>query len=310
LSDDGKLILLSLSGRLYVFNRDTRDVRELDAGNGTILDPKFAPDGKSIGYVLDQDVWVYDLGTNKAHQVTTGGTEKVTHGLAEFVAQEEMRRYSGYWWSPDSQWIAYEEADASDVEVWYVADPAKPDQAGQPSYYPRPGKNNVKVRLGIISVKGGDTTWGEWDRKKYPYLATVKWQKGGPLTILVQDRLQQEEVLCTVDAKSGKTTALLTEKDECWLNLDQDMPRWLEDGSGFLWSSERERGPRLELRDATGKLLRVLDSENYSDLQGVDAKAGLVYYSGGDNSTEMHLYRVALDGGKPVRLSQEPGQHS
>ena len=82
--------------------------------------------------------------------MTTGGTEKKTHGLAEFVAQEEMGRFTGYWWSPDEQSIAYEEADAEGVEVWHVADPIHPDQPAQPFVYPRPGKANVKVRLGIV----------------------------------------------------------------------------------------------------------------------------------------------------------------
>ena len=80
--------------------------------------------------------------------VTSGGTIVKTHGLAEFVAQEEMSRFSGYWWSPDSKSIAYEEADHTGVETWYVADPFKPDQKPAEQYYPRPGKKNVAVKLG------------------------------------------------------------------------------------------------------------------------------------------------------------------
>ena len=126
LSEDGRMILLSLSGKLYVYERDKDSVRELTTTKGTLLDPKFSPDGAKVAYVLDHDVYVYDLATNKESPVTHGGTEKVTHGLAEFVAQEEMDRYSGYWWSPDSKSIAYQQSDAGKVETWYVADPAKP----------------------------------------------------------------------------------------------------------------------------------------------------------------------------------------
>src|SRR5262249_14882468 len=155
---------------------------------------------KLVGYVKDYDVYVYDLAADKERRVTTGGTQEKTHGLAEFVAQEEMDRFSGYWWSPDSKFIVYEEADAKGVEVWHVADPAKPDQEPQPSYYPRPGKKNVRVRVGIIAVtsplagegKGeGErkTVWIDWDKEKYPYLTQVRWDKYGPLTITVQTRL-------------------------------------------------------------------------------------------------------------------------
>jgi dipeptidyl-peptidase-4 len=122
LSDDGGKILVSLSGKLYVVHRGDGSVQELKTSPGTLLDPQFAPDGKSVAYVVDHDVCVFDLAAGKERRVTTGGSERRTHGLAEFVAQEEMQRFSGFWWSPDAQSIAYEEADADGVEVWYVAD--------------------------------------------------------------------------------------------------------------------------------------------------------------------------------------------
>src|SRR5207247_5519063 len=141
------------SGRLYAADRHSPDVEEIKTGKGTLLDPKFSPDGTRIAYVLDHDLYVFDKG-GKEVRVTKGGTEKKTHGLAEFVAQEEMGRFTGYWWSPDSKQIAYQESDAGGVEVWYVADPISPEQSPHPSYYPRPGKANVKVRLGIVPVAG------------------------------------------------------------------------------------------------------------------------------------------------------------
>src|SRR5260221_533291 len=85
-------------------------------------------------YLRDHDVYVFDLATQTERQITTGGSEPLSHGLAEFVAQEEMARLSGYWWSPDGRSIAYEEADARDVEIWHVADPAHPEQPAQASY--------------------------------------------------------------------------------------------------------------------------------------------------------------------------------
>src|SRR5262249_7517210 len=169
LSPDGKNVLVSLSGRLYLVPRDTGKAVELKTSKGTLVDPKFSPDGKLVSYVLDHDVYVIDPATQKETRVTTGGTAQKTNGLAEFVAQEEMGRFTGYWWSPDSKSIAFQETDAKDVEVWYVADPIHPDQSPHPTFYPRPGKSNVTVRLGIVPVTGGNKPkWVEWDREKYP----------------------------------------------------------------------------------------------------------------------------------------------
>src|SRR5262249_43657205 len=192
ISEDGSKILTSLSGKLYTVDRATGKATELPTGKGVIVDPKFSPDGTKVAYVLDHDVHVIDLKEMKDAVVTTGGTETVTNGLAEFVAQEEMSRFTGYWWSPDSKSIAYEQADSSGVEKWFVADPIKPEVSPHANFYPRPGKANAKVKLGVVPVAGGKTTWVEWDAKKYEYLASVHWGKHGPLTLCVQDRLQQE----------------------------------------------------------------------------------------------------------------------
>ena len=126
--------------------------------------PKFSPVGNYIAYVRGHDVYITG-GAAGELAVTTGGTEKKSHGLAEFVAQEEMGRFTGYWWSPDAKSIAFEEADAEGVEVWHVADPIHPDQPAQPFFYPRPGKANVKVRLGIVSVSPSSPSRRPADRR-------------------------------------------------------------------------------------------------------------------------------------------------
>jgi dipeptidyl-peptidase-4 len=311
LTKAGDKILVTLSGKPYVVRRDTGAVQELKASPGTLLDPQFSPDGGHVAYVLDHDVYALDLASGNETRVTTGGTATNTHGLAEFVAQEEMQRFSGFWWSPDSKSIAYEESDTSGVEVWYVADPVHPEQRPLPSAYPRPGKANAKVRLGIVPAGGGETTWVEWDAGRYPYLGDVRWDKSGPLTILVQDRLQQEQVLLKVDPQTGKTAALLTERDPAWVDLHHDGPRWLDDGS-FLWTAESPEGTRLEWREPAGTLRKVVvpASAGYAGMADVDVKGHKVCYSATTDPTQMHLYRLDLDGGEPVPLAPEPGLHT
>jgi dipeptidyl-peptidase-4 len=312
LSDDGSLILLSLSSKLYVVRRATGQVTELKTGAGTLLDPKFSPDGKQVAYVRDYDLYVYDLTADQERRLTTDGSATKTHGLAEFVAQEEMHRHSGYWWSPDSKFLVYEEADAAGVEVWYVADPIRPEQPPHPSFYPRPGKANVKVRLGVIPVTGGETVWIDWDAKKYEYLTQVRWEKHGPLTLTVQTRDQKELVLLKADPATGKTTPLAVEKDPAWVNLHQSVPRWLAGGKGFLWLSEAGGRPRLQLRDPGGNLVRDLITADLGPEALVDAdpESGQVIVAAGTDPTQSHLYRVALAEGKPVPLTSEPGLHS
>lgn len=159
LSRDGRMVILPLSGRLYALDRATGKVRPLYAGEVAAIDPQLSPDGKRLAYVKGYDLFVRDLASGRERRLTSGGSERLTRGLAEFVAQEEMSRFSGFWWSPDSTSIAYEEADHHAMEQFAIADPALPEAGALSFYYPRPGKANAKVKLGVIPAAGGKTTW-------------------------------------------------------------------------------------------------------------------------------------------------------
>ena len=310
LSKDGTRILLSLSGKLYVFERKSGHVQEIKTSVGTIVDHKFSPDGKYVSYVLDHDVYAYDLEGAKEMRITEGGTEDVSHGIAEFVAQEEMNRFSGYWWSPDSLQIVFQESDARDVETWNVADPAKPENPPYPSRYPRPGKANVKVRLGITPITKKEITWFDWDRERYPYLAKVSWGTNGPLTIIVQTRDQKELVLLEANPAAGSTSPLVTERDPAWVNLRQDIPKWLPGGKGFVWTSERSGDWQIEWRTPDGKLKRVLATRDIKLRDLGDTTEDKVFFTGAPDPTQARLYSLRFEGVSPSAVTPEPGWHS
>jgi dipeptidyl-peptidase-4 len=311
LSDDGRLVLVSLSGRLYILARTTEKVRELATGKGTLIDPKFSPDGTQVGYVLDHDVYAYDLAADKERRVTTGGTEKKSHGLAEFVAQEEMGRHSGWWWSPDGTHIAYTEADADGVEVWYVADPIKPESPPQPQFYPRPGKKNVSVRLGVVPVGGGETVWVKWDRAKWEYLAAVRWDAKGPLTVQLQDRRQQTLALMLVDPKTGEAKELHRDESKAWVNIDQGLPRWLA-ADRMLFAPEEGTLAVGAVRDSRLSDTRPVVEKGFRHLIAANEKA-VVFEAGEDpGSNTIDYAPIDHPGGSPKlgSLATGPGLHS
>lgn len=169
----------------------------------------------------------------------------VSYGAAEFVAQEEMDRREGYWWSPDSDQLLIQRTDESRVESVYIMDPNDPAKEPASWKYPRPGKANADVRLFLTTLtETRRLREVSWDRERYPYLAKVVWSEHaghqGP-TILVQNREQTEEQLLAVHPETGDSAVLLTEGDDAWVNIDSQMPRFLEDGS-FLWTTERNGG--------------------------------------------------------------------
>jgi len=275
ISQDGALVLFSLSGQLYLHDRTeaTKGVRALPPRPTPVIDPRLAPHGRAVAYVRGFDLFVADTRTGKERRLTRGGTAEVSHGLAEFVAQEEMGRQSGHFWSPDGRFVAYTEVDQRPLERFTIAAPVHPERPANTFPYPRAGKANARVRLGVIPSAGGATRWIRWDRDKYPYLARVIWkEKGAPLTLLVQTRDQREQVLLAADPVRGTTRSLLVEKDDAWVELDDDLPRWLPGGEAFLTVSERSGGRALELRARDGSLRREL----VSAAQGFHGLAHLV----------------------------------
>ena len=316
LSHDGRFALVPLGDEISRVEVASGLSAALPVGSGGAFDPQLSPDDSLVAFVRAREVWVANTdGSGSARQLTHGSSATLSHGTAEFVAQEEMDRFHGTFWSPDSQSLAVQETDESGVEVFTLADPAHGWQAPEASPYPRPGHPNAIVRLGVISIRGGPMTWIKWDRERFPYLARVHWVApapamapapvpAGPLVIEVMTRAQRDLTLLRVDPASGATRALLNEHDDAWVELTNDFSE-LSTG-GFLWSSERSGQRKLELHGADGALEKVLtnDAAGFRSLVGVDEAAQVALIAAGTDATSQLIAAVSLQGG-PLRTVAE-----
>ena len=113
-SPDSRLILVPLGGDLYLYDTTapaTSAVRRLTRTEGYETDARFSPQGRYVSFVRDQNLYVIDLTDGREIAVTHGGGGTISYGMAEFIAQEEMDRDTGYWWSPDDTRLAYTRVD-------------------------------------------------------------------------------------------------------------------------------------------------------------------------------------------------------
>ena len=167
-----------------------------------------------------------------------GGKENTWRiGLAEFAAGEEMDRYDGFWWAPDSRHILFERYDTQYEPTWYISDPANPETPAAGRRYPRALTRNVDAYLTIAELEfdgqgryagvvGHDV---QWDRDEYEYIAAVSWSKGhGPL-VLVQNRRQTKDQVLEV-APSGAVSVLETHANDQWIDLVPGTPAFTPDG--------------------------------------------------------------------------------
>ncbi|MGE5595362.1 MAG: S9 family peptidase [Hyphomicrobiales bacterium] len=299
------VLLVPSAGRLLA-SVDRGELTELPGCDGAI-DPRLSPDGSRVAFVRDGELWVADVPGGQPRQLTTGAEDGLTNGLAEFIAQEELDRASGYWWSPDGERIAFIQADERHIPVYPIVHQGRGAVDIENHRYPFAGQPNARLRLGIVPVVGGEPEWldlGHGDS----YIARVGWRPDGVLTAQVLSRDQRDLWLYAFEG--GIRRLLLHEHSEPWLNLSNDT-RFLESGE-FLWSSERSGFRHLYLYAADGTALRQLTAGDWLVTRVVHADEArrVVYFTGTrDGVTERHLYAVSLDGGEIRRLTDEPGWH-
>ncbi len=275
------------------------------------IDPQPSPDGTRVAFARDGELYVLDIKTRAESRLTSGARDGLFHGIAEYIAQEEMDRASGFWWSPDGTRLAYTEVDETTIPVYPIVHQGKAAWEVESPRYPFAGGPNARVRLGVVPAGGGETVWVRIsDKDEDFYLARVRFDEDGSLLVQVESRDQKSLRLLRADPRTGDVRPLLEDRSDSWINLHDDL-RPLRDGR-FLWSSESTGFRHLELRARDGSLVRRLTEGDWAvdDLEGVDEIEGLVYFSAAkDGVTERHLYRVALDGGPAARVTTEPGWH-
>ncbi len=325
-SKKGDRFLAPVRGDVWVQQGlDGTPTKVVDTEGAPALDVRFSPDGAYIAYVQDAEIYAVPVEGGTPTQVTKGarGTGK-TNGLAEYIAQEEMGRHHGYWWSKDASKIAFVEVDERHIPVYRIEHQGKDAPFHEDHGYPFAGTENAKVRLGIVGRNGGTPTWLDLnatgiagDRNPTDlYLARVHWMPDGTLLAEVENREQTALHLIRYDA-TGKATKVLEETTDVWINLHGGF-RALDEmadaslNGGFLWMSERTGFAHLYVYGPDGKELRALTSGEWmvDGVVGVDPEKGEVYFTATkDGPTERHLYKVPLAGGDITRLTPEAGMH-
>jgi dipeptidyl-peptidase-4 len=312
-SDTGEALLVPLGGSLYIYRFEDGSVIELSGGNAR-LDPKLSPDGKSVAFVQDRNLFLHDLNTGQNVQLTFDGSDTIVNGLADFIAQEEMIRPYGYWWSPNGAQIAFIQYDESSVQVIERVAIGGDGATLTKQRYPLAGTNNVKVRVGIVTIATKDVTWIDIGEDVDIYIPRVDWDSTGEkLFVQRQPREQDRLDLLAIDPGTGEARTLLTESSPTWVNLHDDLAP-LSDGR-FLWTSERSGFNHIYIYDADGGGNKQITAGEWmvDKVECVDEAGATVLFTGwvSDPRTRQ-LYRARLDGknpSQPVLVTALEGLH-
>ena len=312
-SDDGKALLFPLGGDVFYHKLGEKGAKQLLDTDAFETDIKLSPKGNYISFIRDQNLYVKHIESGKETAITKEGGDNIKFGMAEFVAQEEMGRMTGYWWSPDETKIAFTKVDESPVDVITRSEIYADDIKLIEQKYPKAGTPNVLVELAIQDINSGDRTWVDLGEDKDIYFARGKWMPNNTtFTYQWQTRDQQMLELRAFDLNSKKENVLLTESSNTWVNLHNDL-YFLKDKGQFIWASERDGFKHLYLFNNSGKLVKQLTKGDWvvDSVEAIDTANNRLYFSGRkDTPLESHVYSVPLDGGEISRITELGAYHS
>ncbi len=321
---DSQALLFPLAGDLYHYDlrRPAAEaVRRLTRTEAYETDSRYSPRGRFVSFVREQDLYLVEVATGAERRLTEGGGGLVSHGVAEFIAQEEMDRDTGYWWSPDERHIAYARVDESPVDEVERFEVYADGVRVYRQRYPAAGRANAAVRLAVLELASGSVGWAGLGDDDH-YLARVHWfPEGDRLLVQRQSRDQRRLDLLSFPAAGGEGRLLFSETSKTWVDLHDDL-YFLPKRRQLLWASQRSGHRHLYLYDYDGRLLGPVTAGDWDvtgdfhqpAVRGVDERGGRIYFVATRKTPlERQLYVAALApraDADPRVLTSADGWHS
>lgn len=295
----------------YIYNFKTKTTTKLSE-KGKQMYADFAPAGNNVAYVIDNNLYFKDLSTNTETAITTDGKfNSIINGGSDWVYEEEFTLVRSFEWSPDGKKIAYYRFDEADVTEFYMTTFNGELYPQEYKFkYPKVGEENSKVEIYIYDLAA--KTKVKVNTGNPEYIPRIQWINNNALCVTTMNRLQNDLKLLSADAATGNTTLLLHETSETYIEIKDDLT-FLQNGKGFIWSSERDGYNHLYYYDMQGKLINQITTGKWdvTEFKGVNEENGNVYFMSAEVSPfERHLYCIKLNGKKKEQLTTSKGMNS
>jgi dipeptidyl-peptidase 4 len=323
LAQSGRAVLFPLDGVLYhceLGQATKHSIVQVAPSSDFATDATLSPAGGHIAYIRGQNLYCYEIAAQREKALTNDGGDAIKNGMAEYIAQEEMDRSTGYWWAPDGRHIAFARVDETPVGLVSRFEICADNIATFEQRYPSAGGANVEVRLGVVEINSGATTWIDLGPGADWYLARVNWlPEGKTIAVQRESRSQRRLDLLFADIETGNSRIILTEASDAWIELHHELT-FLTHTPEFVWASARDGFQHLYLYDIAGQLERQLTAGHWNvddfrsrAIKAIDEEKRLIYFTATEKTpVERHLYRTSLDTSEPraiARISRKDGVH-
>jgi dipeptidyl-peptidase 4 len=298
-------------GDFFLYNIVEKSLHPVNNFDSQKMLAQFSPDSKYIGYVKESNLFIADIENFKEKQLTLDGGNHILNGYFDWVYEEEFDIIEGWIWSPDSKHIAFWQIDESEVPVFEIPlyNGLYPKSFKQK--YPKPGEKNSKIRIGVVNIEDGKTTWFQFEDENF-YIPRIQWLPDSKQLALVKlNRLQNHIEIYLGDINSGDLQKIFNETDKRWIEIRDDL-KFLENKTQFVLTSEKSGFRHIYLNDYITGESKQITSGNWQirEISGINEKSKKIYFTATKESElENHLYRVDFDGSNVLKLSNKEGWH-
>ncbi|TAF53191.1 MAG: S9 family peptidase, partial [Sphingobacteriia bacterium] len=298
-----------------LFYKDEKGERQITFDKTEEKNPTFSPDSNYIAFTRANDLYTYHIASGKETRLTQDGSATTLNGYASWVYWEEIfgrgTRFRAFWWSPNSQSLAYMHFDESMVPMFPIYSSEGQHGFIEQTRYPKAGDKNPEVKLGFVAATGGATTWADFNDKEDQYFGWPVWRADGS-SLLVQwiNRGQDNLKIYDVNPANGQKKTMYEETQKTWVDLEDRAGqrfRFLQSKPQFILESDKTGWNHLYLHNNDGSLVNAITMGAYTvlNLEKIDEKNGLVYFTARskENSARTDLYSVKFNGSDLKRLS-------
>ncbi len=338
--DDNRSIRFVVDGQSWICDLHTYQLRPDSTVQASVYELP-SPDGKSIAFVRDYNLYVRAVESGEETQLSHDGIRDYDYATpsaspitrVKLGADLAGRQPVAAIWSPDSGKLLTQRLDrrSSNRYHWVQSVPASggPAQKMYTGTYPLPGEKNVpKADLLIFDVHSRSKVVLDGEPISLLYYGTVFdvgyiwWADSSERVYFNQfERGYKSATLYVADAKTGRADIIVREESPTWVdvaanNWEPGM-RPIGGGAEVLWWSQRDGYGHLYLYNGkTGRLNNQVTSGEWvvREVLYIDEAARTVYFTAGGRESGRdpylrNLYRVGLDGSDLRLLTPEDADH-
>ena len=308
--EERKIWRRSREAKYFIHDRKTGFCQKLIQNDSPQSNASFSPDSRMVAYVMENDLYVFNLESGSTKQLTRDGSETIINGQADWLYEEEFSLTRAYEWSPDSRYVLFLRFDQGHLRTYPLINEMPQYPQLTMVRYPKVGERNSIVQLGVVDLKRGRTRWIDTGADYDIYIPRLYWTGiEDQVAFYRLDRKQQRLELVLANTRTGSTTVAAVQEDTAWVDVTDDL-HFINGGHSIIWSDESSGFRHIYSYSLDNQSATSITSGEWdvTEIVDVNENSQTVYFLGKkDGIHQQHAYRVRFDGSGLERLSPAGG---